>query len=77
MSPRAPRLTGRRLERALLRAGWHLHHSCGSHFHYRHADRPGRQITIPIHTGEIIPQKTLRSILEQADMTLDELIELL
>jgi predicted RNA binding protein YcfA (HicA-like mRNA interferase family) len=77
MSPRAPRLTGRQLERALFRAGWYLHHSRGSHFYYRHPERSGRQITIPIHSGEIVPQKTLRSILEQADMSLDELLEFL
>ena len=77
MSPRAPRLTGKQLEKAILRAGWYLHHSRGSHFYYRHPERPGKQITIPIHAGEIIPQKTLKSILEQADLTLEELAKLL
>ncbi len=77
MSPRIPRVTGKQVERAMLQAGWYLHHSRGSHFYYRHPDRPGRQITIPIHSGEIIPQKTLRSILEQADLTLDEFVKLL
>ncbi len=72
MSPRAPRLTGKQIEKAVLRAGWHLHHSRGSHFYYRHPDYLGKQITLPIHAGEIIPQKTLKSILEQADLTLDE-----
>jgi predicted RNA binding protein YcfA (HicA-like mRNA interferase family) len=77
MSPRAPRLTGKQLEVAIFQAGWYLHHSRGLHFYYRHLERPGRQITIPIHSGDIIPQKTLRYILEQADLTLDEFMKLL
>ncbi|MBM2825350.1 MAG: YcfA family protein [Dehalococcoidales bacterium] len=75
--PRVPRLTGKGIEKALLRAGWYLHHSRGSHFYYRHSGHPGKQITIPIHSGEVIPQKTLRSILEQADLTLDEFVKFL
>jgi predicted RNA binding protein YcfA (HicA-like mRNA interferase family) len=77
MSAKTPRLTGRHLGKAILRAGWYLHHSRGSHFYYRHPDHPGKQITIPIHAGETIPQKTLKSILEQADLTLEELLKLL
>jgi predicted RNA binding protein YcfA (HicA-like mRNA interferase family) len=77
MNPRRPRVTGRELERAILRAGWYLHHSRGSHFYYRHPERPGKQITLPIHAGEIIPQKTLRSILEQAGLTLEEFMKLI
>jgi predicted RNA binding protein YcfA (HicA-like mRNA interferase family) len=75
MSPKAPRLTGKRIERAILRAGWYLHHSKGSHFFYRNDEYPGKQITIPIHAGEIIPQRTLRFILEQASITMDEFIK--
>lgn len=77
MSPKRPRVTGRELQRAIMRAGWYLHHSRGSHFYYRHPDHPRKQITLPVHSGEIIPQKTLKSILEQAELTLDELMELL
>jgi predicted RNA binding protein YcfA (HicA-like mRNA interferase family) len=77
MSPRAPRLTGKQLEKAILRAGWYLHHSRGSHFYYRHQGHPKKQITIPIHAGEIIPQKTLKSIIEHADLTLEELAKFL
>ena len=77
MSPRTPRLTGKQIERAMLRADWYLHHSRGSHFYYRHPDHPGKQITLPIHAREITPQKTLKSILEQADLTLDEFMKLL
>ncbi len=77
MSPRAPRLTGKQVEKVMLRAGWYLHHSRGSHFYYRHPDKPRRQITIPMHSGEIIPQMTLRYILEQADLTLEKFVKYL
>jgi predicted RNA binding protein YcfA (HicA-like mRNA interferase family) len=77
MNPKIPRITGKQVEKAILRAGWYLHHSRGSHFYYRHPEHPGKQITIPIHVGEIIPQKTLKSILEQADLASDEFMKLL
>lgn len=77
MNPRGPRVTGKDLEKAIMQAGWYLHHARGSHFYYRHPNRPGKQITLPIHAGEGIPQKTLKSILEQAQLTLDEFEEFL
>ena len=77
MSPRVPRLTGKQIEKAILRTGWYLHHSRGSHFYYRHLGHPGKQITLPIHAGETIPQKTLKSILEQADLTMEEFVKFL
>jgi predicted RNA binding protein YcfA (HicA-like mRNA interferase family) len=77
MSPRAPRLTGKQIEKAMQKAGWYVHHSRGSHFYYRHPKKMGKQITIPIHAGQIVPQKTLGYILEQADLTLDDFVELL
>lgn len=77
MNPRMPRLTGKKVEKALIRAGWYLHHSRGSHFYYRHSGYPGKQITLPIHAGEVIPQKTLKSILEQAGLSPEEFTKLL
>ena len=77
MSPRAPRLTGKQVEKVILQVGWHLHHSRDSHFYYSHPEHTGKQITLPIHAGEVIPQKTLKSILEQADLTLDKFMKFL
>jgi len=77
MSPKTPRVTGRQVEKVLVRAGWYLHHSRGSHFYYRHADYPKKQVTVPIHAGETIPQKTLRGILEQAGLSLEKFKEFL
>ena len=77
MSPKAPRLTGKHIEKALVKEGWYLHHSRGSHYYYRNVKRKGKQVTIPMHAGEIIPHRTLGYILEQAEITLDEFVKLL
>ena len=72
-----PRITGKEVERALLRAGWYIHHSKGSHFYYKHQDSPGRRVTIPMHAGQTLAPKTLEGILEQAGLSAEELIKLL
>jgi hypothetical protein len=41
-----------------------------------HADRPGR-VTIPVHAGVTLKPKTLLSILDQAGVSIDELVNLL
>jgi predicted RNA binding protein YcfA (HicA-like mRNA interferase family) len=48
----------------------------GSHPQFKHPERPGK-VTIPAHAGEILPLPTLKGILIQAGMTVDELVDLL
>jgi hypothetical protein len=48
----------------------------GSHVILHHADRPGR-VTIPVHAGVTLKPKTLLSILDQAGVSVDELVNLL
>ena len=72
-----PRVTGKEAERALLRAGWYLHHSRGSHFYYKHPDKPGIRNCIPMHSGEILAPKMLKNVLECAGLTVEEFIKLL
>jgi len=36
-----------------------------------------RLVTVPVHAGRIIALKTLKSILNQAELSVDEFIELL
>ena len=72
-----PRITGKEVERVLLRAGWYLHHSKGAHFYYKHPNFPEKRVTIPIHGGETLAPKTLKSILEQAGLSVEELTKLL
>jgi len=74
---RLPRVTGKDAERAILKAGWYVHHSRGSHFYYRHPDKPGGRICIPMHAGEIIAPKLLKGILEDAGVSGEEFMKFL
>ena len=47
----------------------------GSHATFRHPD--GRWTIISIHPGKTIPRGTLRKILRDAGLTVEEFIELL
>ncbi|MGD0153137.1 MAG: type II toxin-antitoxin system HicA family toxin [Thermacetogeniaceae bacterium] len=72
---RLARLTGKELLAALRRAGFDVVRITGSHYHLY---KPGADlVTIPLHAGEIIKPKTLKSVLDQAGMTVDELGALL
>lgn len=69
---RAPRVTGDQLVRALVRAGFAVDYVRGSHHYLRRADVPPT-VTVPVHSGRMIPPGTLRSVLRQAGLTVDEL----
>ena len=73
---RIPRVSSKDVLAALKRGGWYVEDIEGSHHHLRHPDRPGRA-DVPIHGTTPLHSKTLRSILRQANMTLDELRMLL
>ena len=63
------------LIRALERAGFALHHTSGSHCILRHSERRSR-VTVPFHHHDL-KRGTLRAILRQAALSVEELIELL
>jgi len=72
---RMPRVTGKRVVSALKRAGFVVVRVTGSHYHLH---KPGSQlVTVPVHAGETLSPMVLKSILEQADLTVEELLELL
>lgn len=75
MSPRLPGVRPREVIRVLERAGWSLHHQRGSH-RYFHKEGSSAYISVPIHPGDV-PRGTLRAILDEAEMSVDEFIELL
>jgi predicted RNA binding protein YcfA (HicA-like mRNA interferase family) len=76
VSERLPRITADDALRALRRAGWRELRQRGSHVHLAHPDRPGR-VTVARHRGIILRPKTLKTILEQAGLSIDEFVELL
>jgi predicted RNA binding protein YcfA (HicA-like mRNA interferase family) len=69
-----PRISGRECVRALERAGFSVIRQRGSHIVMRRDD-PFAQVVVPdhreIHTG------TLRDIIRDAGLTIDEFIDLL
>ncbi|MBI2466532.1 MAG: type II toxin-antitoxin system HicA family toxin [Candidatus Rokubacteria bacterium] len=73
---RSPVLRPREVIRALERAGFSLHHSTGSHHYFKHRDRPGRIVTVPVHPRDL-KRPVLASILKQAGLTSEEFLELL
>ncbi|MHC4532007.1 MAG: type II toxin-antitoxin system HicA family toxin [Planctomycetota bacterium] len=76
MSPKLPVITPTKLIRALKRAGFVFDHQTGSHRFYTHPDRPTKIVTVPYHNKDL-KKGTLKSILRQAELTIEELLDLL
>jgi predicted RNA binding protein YcfA (HicA-like mRNA interferase family) len=76
-SRRLPALDGRSVIRALEKSGFTVVRTSGSHVRLVHVTNPARQTTVPVHKGKDIPRGTLRDIIAQAGMTVDEFLELL
>ena len=73
--PPVPALRGERVVRALERAGFKVARISGSHHILRHPD--GRGTTVPVHPGRDIAKGTLRGVLDDIGMTVEELRKLL
>ncbi|HUY27132.1 MAG TPA: type II toxin-antitoxin system HicA family toxin [Candidatus Binataceae bacterium] len=71
MSPSLPVLKAREVVTALERAGFFIHHSTGSHVQLKHREHPELRITVPYHSGDV-PRGTLRSIIRQAGLTVEQ-----
>jgi predicted RNA binding protein YcfA (HicA-like mRNA interferase family) len=75
VSPRVPRVNASEMSRALEKLGFRLVRQSGSHRIYRNA--AGNRVTLPFHSGKILHPKVLKSIMVDADLTVEALIELL
>ena len=73
MSPRLPRLTAGEILSVLQRRGFKIVRSDGSHYLLR--DAQFHRVTVPYHGKVILHPKTLKSILKDAGMTVEELVE--
>ncbi|MBI3868255.1 MAG: type II toxin-antitoxin system HicA family toxin [Verrucomicrobia bacterium] len=69
--PRLPRIRGRELLRALRRIGFEVLRIKGSHHFMRHPD--GRSTVVPVHSGEVIGPGLLTIILNDVELTVDDL----
>jgi len=69
-----PRVSGRECVKALEQSGFYLKHQEGSHMILR-CDDPFAQVVVPDHKE--LDRGTLRAIIRQAGLSLDEFIKLL
>jgi predicted RNA binding protein YcfA (HicA-like mRNA interferase family) len=77
MSSVLPLLKPRLILRALLRAGFYVHHQSGSHAQLRHSTKSHLRVTVPRHDRFDLPRPVLRSILRQAEMSVEEFLDVL
>lgn len=73
--PPVPAVPGDRVVKALEKAGFTVARVRGSHHIMRHPD--GRNTTVPVHRGRDIRPGTLRGILADLGMTIDDFRKLL
>ena len=72
---RLSRVTSKELISVLTKKGFSKHHQVGSHATYRSEDGK-RRVVVAVHSGQIIPPKTLKAILKDAGMTVEEFEEM-
>ncbi len=70
-----PNITGTELVAVLQAIGFSVARQKGSHIRRKHDD--GRVVTVPVHAGKSIGKGLLLKILRDAELTKDELLDLL
>ena len=76
MSRRFPSAKPKQVLRTLLRAGFAIHHTSGSHYVLKHPEKPNLRVVVPYH-GKELKRRTLASIIEQAGLTVEQFLALL
>ncbi|ABD09262.1 YcfA-like [Rhodopseudomonas palustris HaA2] len=74
---RLPIINGRRVIQALMRTGFVVDRIVGSHHVLVYPGDPARTVTVPVHAGRDLKPGTLRAIIRQTGLTVDEFSELL
>jgi predicted RNA binding protein YcfA (HicA-like mRNA interferase family) len=72
--PKLPVVSGVEVAKALAKIGYEVDHQTGSHLILRQKEYPHRRITVPMHRE--IAKGTLKAIIRQAGLTVEEFIEL-
>ncbi len=71
MSSELPRLTAKEIIFVIEHRGFFLVRQSGSHRIYKNINN--RRVTVPFHAGKILHPKILKSILRDADLSVEEL----
>jgi len=72
-----PVVNGKRAIQALTRTGFIVNRIVGSHHVLVYPGDPTRTVTVPVHAGRDLKPGTLRSIIRQAGLTVEEFTQLL
>jgi predicted RNA binding protein YcfA (HicA-like mRNA interferase family) len=72
---RLPAVSGRAAAKALRKIGYQIDHQTGSHMILRRTTYPFRRLTIPDHKE--LAKGTLRAVIREAGLTVDEFTALL
>ncbi len=73
--PKLPIVSGIKAVKALSKLGFEVDHQTGSHIIMRHKREPHRRLTVPNHRE--LAKGTLRAIIRDAGITVEEFIDLL
>jgi predicted RNA binding protein YcfA (HicA-like mRNA interferase family) len=68
--PKLPIVKARELIRVITKLGFFEHHRVGSHVQFKNKD--GRRVTVSIHKGKDIKKKTLRGIISDLEISVEE-----
>jgi predicted RNA binding protein YcfA (HicA-like mRNA interferase family) len=77
VTPKLPSVSARRVVRALERAGYAVARSSGSHCILARSGDPARSVVVPVHGSRDLKLGTLRAIIRQAGLTVEEFVGLL
>ena len=73
--PKLPVISGIEAVKALAKIGYAVDHQTGSHLILRQKEEPHRRLTVPNHKE--LAKGTLRAIIRQAGLTVEEFTNLL
>ena len=73
MVGKLPVLKPKRVIKALERGGFYVHHASGSHYILK---KEKLRVTVPYHNKDLKPG-TLRSIIKDAGLTVEEFLDML
>jgi len=72
VNSRLPRVTAAQVIKVLERLGFNLNRQSGSHKIYKNSEN--KRVTVPFHSQQILHPKILKSILHDAELSVDEFI---
>jgi len=75
MSGGLPKITAKEIIIILEKLGFYLARQSGSHKIYKNTE--GKRITVPFHAGKILHPKILKSIMKDANISEEQLEEML